>query len=114
MPGLQRVDLTDAMREEMINATRNAHPAEACGVVAGAHCYELPNHSEAQGHFRLRAEDIARVAYPHGGYEAVWHSHPSGRPEPSQSDWANHPYGKALVVVAGESVNVYYGEEYDA
>ena len=108
---MRRFELTNELKEAMVDAARRRHPAEACGIVADSVFYELPNHAGEADHFRILAEDIARVATDHGGYEAVWHSHPSGRPEPSKTDWAFHPYGKALVVVAGESVNVYYADE---
>lgn len=108
---MRTFELTDSLKEAMIDASKRAHPAEACGIVADSHFYELPNKATGKAHFRILAEDIARVAIDHGGYEAVWHSHPSGRTEPSQTDWAFHPYGKALVVVAGETVTVYYADE---
>lgn len=102
--------ITNEMKRVMVDAAKRCHPKEACGVVAGGHCYELPNQSDDTGHFWLRAEDIARVAADHGGFTAVWHSHPSGVRTPSRTDWAFHPYGKALVIVAGNEVAV-YGEE---
>lgn len=106
----KRVELTDEIKAAMIDAAKDAHPKEACGIISGARFYRLPNHNEAAGHFRLSAEDIADVARGNGGYEGVWHSHPSGRTEPSQTDWAFHPFGKALIIVAGDEVRVYYEE----
>lgn len=104
--------ITDEMKQVMVNAARRAFPSEACGVIAGGVCYELKNRSDdpTKG-FRLLGQDIARVAARVGGYAGVWHSHPSGSPIPSRVDWANHPTAKALVIVAGETVSVYYGDE---
>lgn len=108
------LEITDGMMEVMYSAAKRRHPAEACGVIAGGHCYELTNHAIGSGHFEIRAEDIRRVADHHGGYDAVWHSHPSGRTDPSRTDWAYHPVGKALVIVAGEQVVVHTAEDFHA
>lgn len=104
--------LTDEMREEMMHAARSAVPEEACGVIAGSVLYRLENRAtDPTENFHIYAEDLARVAIPHGGYEGVWHTHPRGRTTPSPTDWAHHPPGKALIIATATEVNVYYAEE---
>lgn len=107
--------LTDEMKQVMIDAAKEAHPNEACGIVAGGVCYRLPNKAEhPERTFRISAEDIADVATHHRGYSGIWHSHPSGNPHPSETDWVGHPISKALIVVAGETVTIHYADDTEA
>lgn len=108
---MPRLRLTPEQKKEMMDACAKADPLEACGIVAGGVLYQLENHSARPGTFALRAEDIRKVAEHHGGYEGIWHSHPSGNPLPSDVDWASHPPAKALVVATRTLVRVYYGDD---
>lgn len=96
----------------MTDACAKNDPLEACGVIAGGVVYELPNHARfPESTFLLRAEDIYGAVAPHGGYDAVWHTHPSGNPVPSPDDWAYHPRAKFMVIATREDVNVYFPED---
>jgi proteasome lid subunit RPN8/RPN11 len=89
--------LTAAAREELVEHTRNAFPAEAVGLVGGdrfgrgTQILPLPNIApagaflaEPRAQFaaerRLRDEGLALVA--------IYHSHPEGTPTLSPSDIA--------------------------
>lgn len=101
--------ITHEQEEMMKDACSEAAPLEACGIFAGGQCYRLPNRSTQPGIFHLSAEDIREAAERHGGYEGVWHTHPSGDTLPSPRDWSSHPSAKALVVATRTTVSVYYG-----
>lgn len=94
----------------MRDACGRAAPREACGLVAGGVLYELENAAVGEGYFIIRAQDVATIYERHGGYEAVWHTHPSGNESPSEDDWVSHPAAKAMVVATRDVVNVYYAE----
>lgn len=102
------ITLTDEQEEMMRDACTRSAPDEACGVIAGGVCYELTNFSEASGTFHISAEELGPIAERHGGYEGIWHTHPSGNPFPSDDDWAYHPSSKALVVATRTQVMVHY------
>ena len=101
--------LTSEQERELIAEARAAHPREACGIVSGGRIIRLPNRASGTGQFRIAAEDMEAAAAEHGlrSLDGVWHSHPSGDPRPSALDLASHPWPAALIVVAGETVNVY-------
>lgn len=91
----------------MVAACRAAAPLEACGLVAGGVLYQLPNQESREGRFAIDIEDIRAVHDRHGGYDAVWHSHPGGSVEPSSTDRLGHPPGVALVIATPDDVYIY-------
>lgn len=105
---MQILTLTPEQEEMMQDACARSAPNEACGIVAGGVCYELTNHSTTVGTFHITAEELGQIAEHHGGYQGIWHTHPSGNPLPSDDDWAYHPRSKALVVATRTQVTVYY------
>jgi len=102
------------LRAEQLNVIRHqvitAYPAEACGLFSGAVCdgdflvtdaWPAPNLlADMAGRFeldprhRLKVEKICRQS----ALKVIghWHSHPSGKAEPSAID-ANHAYEPDLV-----------------
>lgn len=103
-------EITEEMREVMVRAAARAYPREACGLIKGSHVEELPNDAGADSEFGIHSENVRWFAENYGGYDGVWHSHPRGSAEPSQRDWIGHPYGKAMVIVAGTDTFVYWNE----
>lgn len=76
---------------------------EACGLLlADGHVQVCMNIADSPGRFAL-AHSAAMAALDHwgmGNLEAIWHSHPNGHPEPSESDWAGHPRGPKMIIIA--------------
>lgn len=105
------MELTTKQKELMTDACDRTAPREACGVIAGGLVYELTNHSSHPGTFRISGQDLAPIYAAHGGYDAVWHTHPSGDILPSATDRANHPWPAALVIATRTAVEVYLDED---
>ena len=104
------MELTNDQKELMRDACYRAAPREACGVIAGGLVYELTNFSPHPGTFHIRGSELAPIVTTHGGYDAVWHTHPSGDVLPSATDRANHPWPAALVIATRKTVAVYAHE----
>ena len=103
------LQLTPEQEEMMKDACRIAAPREACGIIAGGQVRELTNHAPDVGTFHLRGSDIASAvqAAGAGGLDAIWHTHPSGDPLPSESDRASHPWPAAMVIATRTDVTIY-------
>ena len=108
------MELTREQKELMQDACYRAAPREACGVIAGGLVYELTNFSPHPGAFHIRGSELAPIVTAHGGYDAVWHTHPSGDVLPSETDRANHPWPAALVIATRKAVAVYTHEYAEA
>lgn len=73
---------------------------EDCGSAAGFCFLELPNIStEAHHSFEMPAEETADVL-SRFTVVGVWHSHPPGQPQPSETDceWHNTQLGDMYIV----------------
>jgi len=102
----------------MLAAARAAHPREACGLLLGvgqrihtaaaaANVHPRPlRHFEIDPAALIAAHRAARAGGPQVlGY---WHSHPNGRPEPSQEDRAlASGDGRAWAIVASGCISVW-------
>jgi proteasome lid subunit RPN8/RPN11 len=103
--GAWRVWVSDAAREEMIEAAAATHPSETGGVLAGVvlgrglgagrpwvtHAVEVRSRKSGPGHYELPAGARERVVTrlrrrdPRLGYLGDWHSHPADL-DPSRTD----------------------------
>lgn len=99
----------------MLGDARSAHPKECCGILLGegtriTQASPAENvHPTPQTHFEIdpRALIDAHRAAREGGPQVVgyYHSHPVGKPEPSQTDAAMASGdGRIWAIMAGETV----------
>lgn len=87
-------------------ASEEAAPREACGLVWHGKAYVVPNVAKNGTEFFIMDPDEVLRLYtlmsiPPTG---VWHSHPGGTEEPSESDIAYHPAGMRMYIVANGKV----------
>ena len=107
-----RVVLPPAVRRAIVAHTRDAQPAECCGLLLGrgarvAHAIRMANRA-APPH-RYRIDDRAHIALrkilrdirPPLTIVGVYHSHPRGSLEPSATDRAEAHYPDWVHVIAG-------------
>ncbi|MFV8835642.1 M67 family metallopeptidase [Aquisalimonas sp.] len=103
---MSETELTPALREELIEASRRALPEEACGIVLGHHGV-IREIAGMTNQARRPADHFALdpLEYMHAERDAgkrgldvigIWHSHPDGEAVPSESDrraaWAGWLY----------------------
>ncbi|MFO7534906.1 MAG: M67 family metallopeptidase [Kiritimatiellia bacterium] len=90
-----QLEMTDAVRDELVAAARAAAPLEACGLLAGkggriVRFYPLTNADASAEHFSmLPAEQFAAAKrMREAGLKmlAIWHSHPATPPRMSEED----------------------------
>lgn len=74
--------LTEDIKSEIKRYSQAAYPLEACGIVAGEHVIGIPNIAEKPA-LDFRMPDGTFAMYD---VTAVWHSHPDGPQEPSDTD----------------------------
>jgi len=108
--------LTDRQRKVLIEHAFNSPAEEACGLICGyagvEHVVVLPNVArDKQKTFEMTLKDVVDTTTLYGPILAVWHTHPSGDPLPSQVDLAEHPDGIALVIATSEEANAYATRE---
>lgn len=91
----------------MLDAARRALPREACGYVfLTGLTVEVPNVAHHGEKFFIMDMDVQRQLYmQHGPPVGVWHSHPNGDPNPSDSDLVYHPEHTYLLIVADGRVH---------
>ena len=109
------------VRALLLAAAQEAHPREACGLLLGdggritsatvaANVHPDPaRHFEIDPAALLAAHKAARTGGPQVlGY---WHSHPNGRPDPSEEDRAEAAGdGRIWVIVANGAISVWRDE----
>ena len=82
---------------------------ERCGVWFEHLIFEVPNMAkEPADSFMMEAGELhvlsERIGEPVAG---IWHSHPTGRPQPSKTDYDYHPVGYGMAIVEGGVWRVY-------
>ncbi len=96
-----RVVLPDALRERILHEARAAHPKECCGLIEGA-CegqtfritalHPARNLAQSSDRFDIDPRDqfaAQKTSRAHGQViVGCYHSHPTGRAEPSAADLA--------------------------
>ena len=116
--GAGSVTLVAEVFDKMFEATKNAHPHEACGILLGegariAAFRQTENvHPDPATHFEIDPQALIdvhrdeRAGGPHIlGY---FHSHPAGQAIPSETDagMAAHD-GKIWAILAGDTVRLW-------
>lgn len=107
-----------AAHEAMLAAARAAHPREACGLLLGSGpavetaTTERNVHPEPLRHFEIDPAALlaAHKAARGGGAQLLgyWHSHPNGRPGPSDEDRASAcGDGRLWAIVASGAISVW-------
>ena len=98
---------------QIIDAARNAHPREACGLLLGRagrviEARECRNvHPQSERHFEIDPQALidAHREEREGGPQILgyFHSHPSGEPSPSDTDRAmSAKDGKVWAIAGGD------------
>jgi proteasome lid subunit RPN8/RPN11 len=110
MPPFRRLDIPDLLFEETIEHARSELPNECCGLLAGriadgigvattrfsitndeaSHREYLSNPRDMLGAFRKMRELGLELL-------AIYHSHPTSAPVPSQRDIAQNTYGESVI-----------------
>ena len=108
MPPLVRLLIPINHWQTMLDHVLACLPEEACGLVAGRHgivgqVRPIENVAHSPSRFRMepRAQVEALIDLEAQGQEllAIYHSHPSGPPEPSATDLAEVSYPEAAAVI---------------
>lgn len=110
------VEVTSGTLATLLEEAARAHPRECCGLLLGsgtriALAQPAANvHPAPERHFEIdpRALITAHRAARGGGLELLgyYHSHPTGRPEPSATDRAQASGdGRIWAIVAGGTVS---------
>lgn len=98
---IERIVIPDPVRIAMLDHVRACLPEEACGLLGGtgeraAVALPVENILHSATRFRMvpEAQIAAMLELDRQGLEltAIWHSHPSGPPEPSAIDIAEAAY----------------------
>jgi proteasome lid subunit RPN8/RPN11 len=101
---LDRIVIPDPVFIAMLEHVRACLPEEACGLLGGmggravvALPVENALHSATRFRMAPEAQVAAMLELERRGLEltAIWHSHPSGPPEPSAIDTAEAAYPEA-------------------
>jgi len=102
--------LSNEQERELKLACLDEQPREACGIISAGRVFRLTNHSPNEREFCIRSSDLEALASEYGLREldAVWHTHPTGDPYPSDLDLASHPWPATLIIATRETVS-YYG-----
>ncbi|NPV66825.1 MAG: M67 family metallopeptidase [Anaerolineae bacterium] len=103
------LSLPVAMVEAMIAHARQVYPDEACGLIGGIGTEGRmiwPIHNVADDpmvRFRMAPDEQVRAlaAFEGRGWEliAIYHSHPTGPPRPSDTDIAEAQYPAAFYII---------------
>jgi desampylase len=116
-----RVALPDALRAQLLREARAADPHECCGLIEGAReqgnfrvttLHPARNLADAPDRFEIDPQDqfAAHKAARARGHAIVgcYHSHPSGRAQPSAADLAGADEENFLWLIASnENVNAF-------
>jgi proteasome lid subunit RPN8/RPN11 len=91
----------------VLAASAEAEPREACGLVWHDRAFVVPNIAhKGTTFFIMDSREVMRLytlmSHPATG---VWHSHPGGTEEPSESDLEYHPPGMRMYIVANGKVH---------
>ena len=110
--------LTSGVKATLLEEATRAAPLECCGLLLGRDdrietalpCANV--HDEPERHFEIDPAALiaAHRAARAGGPQVLgyYHSHPSGRPEPSATDRAQASGdGRIWAIVAGETVTLW-------
>lgn len=90
----------------MVEASLDADPMEACGLVLmDGTVIEITNVACGMGYFIMDMDEIVAALEKYGDYEGVWHSHPNGKAYPSHDDLVGHPPGKTMYIVCDNMVH---------
>lgn len=80
------MEIEASIKEQIVAASKAAHPLEAVGVIAGGRFVEFRNiHFKPTRHFEFTNDDWD-AAEKIGHITLIWHSHPNGRPMASDDD----------------------------
>jgi proteasome lid subunit RPN8/RPN11 len=112
MPPILRLLVPTTIREEMIVHARGELPNECCGLLAGR---VVEATAEATDRFVIRNDDASPRQYHTNARDmldaframrerelellAIYHSHPTSSPVPSQRDLEQNTYGESVVHV---------------
>lgn len=110
--------LSPAAAEAMLDAARDAHPREACGLLLGvagavrAATLAANVHPEPSRHFEIDPAALiaAHRAARAGGPQVLgyWHSHPNGLARPSATDRAHASGdGRIWAIVANGAISLW-------
>ena len=113
--------LPAAVRALLVAAAGEAHPREACGLLLGegehitAATVAANIHPDPVRHFEIDPAALlaAHKAQRAGGPQVLgyWHSHPNGRPAPSDEDRALAAGdGRLWAIVANGAISVWRSE----
>lgn len=92
---------------QLVAWAEEAAPNEACGVLLpNGDAVRITNVSpDPESFFALEMDELVAVYEEHGNITGVWHSHPGGSPEPSETDRMFHPFGLTMLIVANGEVH---------
>ena len=97
---------TEVQWDSAVLASRRAASKlnrEACGyLLRDGTMAVCANVAEQPGRFMFdkASTDEALDAWLDGRLVGIWHSHPNGDPTPSDEDWAGHPHGPSMIILA--------------
>lgn len=98
-------------REFMMRRAREAAPMEACGLVfPDGLTVEIGNTAMEPGAFLMSVLEFYRAVDVFGMFSAIWHTHPSGNVQPSDTDRSTHigSYPHLPMIIATPEVVVEY------
>jgi proteasome lid subunit RPN8/RPN11 len=105
------IELTPTAYDALVSEALGAHPAECCGLLAGAsgrveRVYPVPNAAVARStRYEMAPPELwaARGRARRDGFEVVgfYHSHPRTSPVPSSYDVERAYYPEAIYVIVG-------------
>ena len=106
------VRLSPEVARTMLEHARRERPRECCGLLVGAKgrvTAAVPMRNVARGHTRYRVDPaghialqrVLRVIAPETSIVGVYHSHPRGPAEPSETDVAEALYPGWIHVIMG-------------
>lgn len=101
--------MTPEMRLAILEHAWDAAPHEACGVVAGGQVIRIKNVSmNPEEFFAMDDRELMAVYENYGRIEGVYHSHPSGSPQPSTEDVEHAPVNIPYYIATMGDVHEYF------
>jgi proteasome lid subunit RPN8/RPN11 len=106
--GSEKLTLLKTHLVEMLAHVKSCLPEEACGLIASSHqvsraVYPIPNELRSPHRFRMNPVaqleaflDIEKLGWV---LAAIYHSHPEGPPEPSETDLVESTYPGVLNLI---------------
>lgn len=100
--------VSDFVRAQILAYTNVDETIEACGLVYGESVVWITNRASDPAHyFEMDNEELLDAFTEFGQPDAVWHSHPDGNPNPSETDRAGAPPGVDYLIVADNVIYTY-------